>query len=291
MLRAVIYCRVSTKEQTKNLSLPVQEKACRDYCNRNGYEVAAVFVEEGESAKTADRTKFKELLTFCRDKKNRIDAVVVNSVNRFSRDKFTHFTIRALLSKLNITLRSVTEPIDDTSTGKLMEGVLASFSPFDNDVKAERTKDGMKAAIEEGRWPFPVALGYLKIPQEGGRSRVVLDPKTAPLVRQAFEVFATGRYERAQVLQIVTAAGLCSRKGKKLSEQSFCNLLKNPFYAGKLVISGWEVDGKAAFKPIISDETFRLVQSILAGRGPTLSVRQRTHPDFSAATFRQMRFL
>ena len=38
--RVAIYCRVSTKEQTKNLSLPVQEKACRDYCEREGYEIA-----------------------------------------------------------------------------------------------------------------------------------------------------------------------------------------------------------------------------------------------------------
>jgi site-specific DNA recombinase len=55
MLRAVIYCRVSTKEQAKNLSLPVQEKACRDYCKREGYEVIATFVDEGESAKTLCR--------------------------------------------------------------------------------------------------------------------------------------------------------------------------------------------------------------------------------------------
>jgi DNA invertase Pin-like site-specific DNA recombinase len=80
MLRAVIYCRVSTKEQTKNSSLPVQEKACREYCEREGHEVAALFVDEGESAKTIDRPKFKQLLAFCRDKKNRVSVVVVNSI-------------------------------------------------------------------------------------------------------------------------------------------------------------------------------------------------------------------
>ncbi|HYN26164.1 MAG TPA: recombinase family protein, partial [Pyrinomonadaceae bacterium] len=124
MQRAVVYCRVSTKDQTKNLSLPSQELACRKYCEREGYEIVEVFVEAGESAKMADRTKFKELLSFCRDKKQRVDVVVVYSLNRFSRDQFTHVTIRALLSKLNITLRSATEPIDDSSTGKLMEGII-----------------------------------------------------------------------------------------------------------------------------------------------------------------------
>jgi site-specific DNA recombinase len=50
-MRAVIYCRVSTKEQVKNLSLDTQKKACLQYCQREGLEVAEVFIEEGESAR------------------------------------------------------------------------------------------------------------------------------------------------------------------------------------------------------------------------------------------------
>ncbi len=67
---------------------------------------------------------------------------------------------RGFVSPLNhrhgyrISLRSATEPIDDTSTGKLMEGVLASFAQFDNDVRSDRTRAGMKAALELGRWTF-----------------------------------------------------------------------------------------------------------------------------------------
>src|SRR2546428_10850792 len=59
-----------------------------------------------------------------------------------------------------ISLRSATEPIDDTSTGKLMEGVLTAFAQFDNDVRSERTRAGMRAALELGRWTFPAPLGY-----------------------------------------------------------------------------------------------------------------------------------
>ena len=56
MVGAVIYVRVSTKEQTENLSLPTQLRACEEYCRRQGYEVLERFHEEGESAKTADRS-------------------------------------------------------------------------------------------------------------------------------------------------------------------------------------------------------------------------------------------
>ena len=68
------------------------------------------------------------------------------------RDKYDHFVLRSHLQSLGISLRSATEPIDDTSTGKLMEGVFAAFAQFDNDVRSDRTRAGMKAALELGRW-------------------------------------------------------------------------------------------------------------------------------------------
>ena len=56
MAGAVIYIRVSTKEQTENLSLPTQLRACEEYCRREGLDVLSRFKEEGESAKTAEKT-------------------------------------------------------------------------------------------------------------------------------------------------------------------------------------------------------------------------------------------
>ena len=66
--------------------------------------------------------------------------IVKSRLTRFAREKYDHFALRAFLKSLGVSLRSATEPIDDTSTGKLMEGVLAAFAQFDNDVRSERTK-------------------------------------------------------------------------------------------------------------------------------------------------------
>ena len=68
--------------------------------------------------------------------------MIVNSVSRFSRDKYSHVTVRALLSRLNITLRSVTEPIDDSPTGKLVEGILSTIAQFENDTRQFGLKEG-----------------------------------------------------------------------------------------------------------------------------------------------------
>ena len=112
-----------------------------------------------ESAKTADRTELKALLTYCRQNKGAIQALVVYNVTRFAASVTTMSFCGHCLLKLGVTLRSVTEPIDDSSTGKLMEGVLAAFAQFDNDQKAERTLAGMRTALEAGRWTFKAPLG------------------------------------------------------------------------------------------------------------------------------------
>ena len=56
--KAIIYCRVSTKEQAdEGNSLSTQQKLCREYCKSKGYNVEDVYVEAGESAKTANSCK------------------------------------------------------------------------------------------------------------------------------------------------------------------------------------------------------------------------------------------
>ena len=86
MVGAVIYVRVSTKEQTENLSLSTQLRACEEYCRRQGYEILERFHEEGESAQTTDRSQLQKLLTFCRLNKGRVNFVVVFNLTRFARD-------------------------------------------------------------------------------------------------------------------------------------------------------------------------------------------------------------
>src|SRR6266851_8982833 len=234
MVGAVIYIRVSTKEQTENLSLPTQLRACEEYCRREGYEVLERFTEQGESAKTTDRTELQLLLNYCRTHKGQVHFVVVYNITRFAREKYDHFALRALLKSLGISLRSATEPIDDTSTGKLMEGVLAAFAQFDNDVRSDRTRAGMRAALELGRWTFLAPIGYVNAPRSNGAS-LMIDPERGPLVRRAFQEFGTGRFTQEEVRATVTRLGLRNRRGHKLTSQQFGRMLQNKVYAGIIV--------------------------------------------------------
>jgi DNA invertase Pin-like site-specific DNA recombinase len=122
-------------------------------------------------------SQVQALLKYCRTHKGKVHFVVVYNLTRFAREKYDHFALRALLQSLGISLRSATEPIDDTSTGKLMEGVLAAFAQFDNDVRSDRTRAGMRVALELGRWTFLAPLGYLNAPS--GRARASCTTRNA----------------------------------------------------------------------------------------------------------------
>lgn len=201
------------------------------------------------------------------------------NLTRFAREKYDHFALRAFLKSLGISLRSATEPIDDTSTGKLMEGVLAAFAQFDNDVRSERTRAGMKAALEQGRWTFVPPLGYLNAPKWSGKS-LIADPDRGDLVKRAFEEFATGRFPKEEVLETVTRLGLRTRNGVSLNPQSFGRMLTNRLYAGLIHVPELGVSRRGDFDPLVSEETFHRVQAITEGRAQATSPRQRERPEF-----------
>ena len=284
MVGAVIYVRVSTKEQTENLSLPTQLRACEEYCRRQGYEVLERFHEEGESAKTTDRSQLQNLLKYCRTRKGKVHFVVVYNLTRFAREKCDHFALRAHLKSLGISLRSATEPIDDTSTGKLMEGVLASFAQFDNDVRSDRTRAGMRAVLELGRWTFPAPIGYLNAPKWSGKS-LVPDPERAPVIARAFEELATGRFTKQEVIARMTQAGLRTRRGLVLSPQSFGQMVRNSIYVGRVESPDYGVSTRGDFEPLIDEATFYRAQAVLDGRVVVAGKRQRNHPDFPLRGF------
>ncbi|MGH9410546.1 MAG: recombinase family protein [Vicinamibacterales bacterium] len=285
MVGAVIYVRVSDPRQTENLSLSTQLRACEEYCRREGFEVLERFKEEGESAKTADRPELQRLLTYCRKNKGNVHFVVVLNLTRFAREKYDHFALRSHLKSLGISLRSATEPIDDTSTGKLMEGVLAAFAQFDNDVRSDRTRGGMKAALELGRWVFLAPLGYMNVPKSNGKS-LMPDPERAPLVQQTFEDFATARFSKQELLERVTRKGLRTRRGLPLSSQALGPMLQNQLYIGIVDAPGYGIVGKRGdFDPLIPDDVFYRVQAILSGRLKTTAPHQRRRPEFPLRAF------
>ena len=57
------------------------------------------------------------MLGYARINKNKVDALIIYKMDRLSRNMFDSLNIRITLDKLNIALKSVTEPFDNSPVG------------------------------------------------------------------------------------------------------------------------------------------------------------------------------
>jgi site-specific DNA recombinase len=206
-------------------------------------------------------------------------------VSRFSRDSYVHHALRAQLSRVGVTLRSVNEPIDESSMGKFMENIGAAMAQLDNNLRADRSVQGMKARLERGGWTFPPPLGYIKSTDANGCKKIVPDPERGWLVTKAFEQYATGLYTRYQVLQDVSKLGLTTKRGKRVTPQTFHQLLRRPIYAGILEVPAWNISEISGSLPLVSQEIFYKVQSLIDGRRKGVTPQNRDNPDFPLRHF------
>ena len=139
----MIYCRVSTKEQVEEgNSLVTQEKICKEYALKQGYSITQIFIEQGESAKTADRPQLQNLLAFCANRKNRVSAVIAYKLDRLSRNTDDYSQIRLLLKRYGVEIKSTTEYFENTPVGRFLENTMANIAQFDNDIRSERCAGG-----------------------------------------------------------------------------------------------------------------------------------------------------
>jgi len=272
VVNGVIYCRVSSKEQIEGTSLESQEIACKEYAGTHNIAILRTFVERGESAKFADRTQLIELIDFCKNSKEKVQALLVWKLDRFARNVGDHFNIKATLMKYGVRVVSVTEPIDANPEGKLMETILAGFAQFDNDIRAARTVQGMRRKIQEGVFPWKPPLGYKSAARESTKKTGPDEPDQPifGLLQKAWKEFATGTHTKADVQRLMNSWGVQTQNGISMTAQSLDNFFSNPYYAGILVDpwSGEEHPGRHV--PMVTPEEFSRVQMIVLRRNRSI---------------------
>ena len=263
-MNCLLYARVSTDKQAqKELSIPAQLDAMKEYARRNGWKVAGRFIDEGESAKTANRPELKRLIKHCKENKD-VNIVIVHKIDRLARNLIDYATIKAILKQKGIRLVSVSEPFEDNPIGNLLENIIASISEWYSANLGEEIKKSNHTKLKRGEWPHKPPVGYRSVKGPEGRIKHVPDQKTVYLVKQAFELFSTGNYSLKMVSEEMFNRGLKTRYGRMYSQENIKQLLIRRFYIGKLEWRGKEYQGK--HKPIIPERLFWQAQEILKKR-------------------------
>jgi site-specific DNA recombinase len=283
---AVLYLRVSTPEQADPLNLTNQENGCRRLADQRGIVVREVILGPGESGRRADRPSFVKLLSYCKAHRNRIGYVIVESLSRFARNVADQSSAISELRENGISLLSVAEPnVDNTAAGRMAAGVHGVFNQYFSDALSEKMKERSAASVRAGRWPWAAPVGFLNDLKQNNGANIKPDPPTASLVREAFELYATGGYTKIQVLKFISDKGLRTKRGQKLSAQTLDAMLRKPIYAGWVYSSGVPARVKGLHDPIVSQEIFETVQRVLSGRQLIAAPKRKHNPAFPLKHF------
>ncbi len=257
----VIYYRVSTADQVDGFSLGNQKEACLKYAQDKGIKAIKLFSDEGESAKTADRPGLQAMLKFVADKKNKISFVIVNKVDRLSRNVNDYSAIKSLLDKISVQLISTTEAIGENSFGKFMGNMMASIAQLDNDVRSERVTDGIIQCLKSGRFPHRAPFGYLNQNHGKHDKTIILDPARFGLVKFLLEEYFKGMYTQEELRIKVNKMGLRSPSGKEISFQLMHKILTNKFYFG--LICNKRGEFKGSHPTLITEDIYYKNQKLL----------------------------
>lgn len=271
---AVSYLRVSTKEQAERggnaegFSIPAQREANQRKADQLGATIVEEFVDAGESARKADRPELMRMIQYVT--KYKTNYCIVHKVDRLARNRADDVTIHLALKDAGVTLVSATENIDETPSGMLLHGIMSSIAEFYSRNLATEVVKGLSQKAAQGGTVSKAPIGYrnIGVRDDFGREvrTVELDEERAPLVRWAFQRFASGDWSTSQLHHELVARGLTTapsprRPSRPIGKSSVHRMLTNPYYKGCVRYQGVTYAG--VHEALVPNEVWDQVQTVL----------------------------
>ena len=275
--RAVLYLRVSTARQARSggevegYSIPAQRDACRRKADDLAAAVVDEYVDAGASARSIDRPALQALLRRLADERD-VDYVIVHKVDRLARDRADDVAIGLAIHQAGAVLVSASEQIDDTPTGMMLHGIMATMAEFYSRNLSFEAKKGLHEKARRGGTPGYAPLGYLNTTtrvDEREIKIIAIDPERAPHIQWAFDTYAGGEWSITDLVAELDRRGMktrptATRSAVPMSRSQIHRTLSSPYYIGKLLYGGVEYDGK--HPALVEEHTWQRVQDVLSGR-------------------------
>src|SRR5262249_35411298 len=263
-IHAVIYARVSSKEQEKEgFSIPAQLKLLKEYAAVQGLTVRQEYVDV-ETAKQIGRAAFGEMVAYLKAHPA-VRVLLVEKTDRLYRNLKDWVTVDELEVEIHFPKEGVVLSRDSRSSEKLMHGIKVLMAKNYIDNLSEEARKGMQEKAEQGIWPTVAPLGYRNLAGPDGKRIIEPDPETGPLITRLFEWYAAGTLSLRAAEKKVRAAGLIHRKsGAPVPVSTVHAILRNRLYAGVFEWNGRTYVG--THQPLVSPELWERVQGILDGR-------------------------
>jgi site-specific DNA recombinase len=289
MTRAALYARVSSDAQQKEGTIESQLFELKKQIADAGHELVKEYIDDGITGTVLDRPALEELRQDA--KTNLFDRVYFHAADRIAREA-AHQTI--IIGELLNRGKQITiggKDYKENPENKLTLQMLGVFSEFERAKIIERTTRGRLHKLRMGEMSSNGhrIYGYTYVKKTPtAPATLAINEEQAAVVRQIFEMFASGEYGIITIARFLEQHGVLTRMGRPQWDRGqIKDMLKNETYTGvrhfnritkateanrkgkKLIHGQWVLRDRSEWitvnvPAIISTELFEKVQERLA---------------------------
>jgi len=268
MIKGILVSRISHSEQE---SIPVQTKILTEYAKKNGIDILEVIEIKGESAFKGKRNKFTKALQKGLAIADEKFALVVYDCDRFSRNVSspTMVEVEKLRNAGKLELHIVQDNLvihkDSRSTDLTKWKMLVLFAEMESSRKSDKIRDSIQYKLSKNEYPGYMASGY---DQDTATKKITIDLERAPLVKELYEMYATGEYSTAELTKIFRGKGFTikpkkNKKARLVGKSDILQILHSRVYTGDFEWAGNIYKDATNYEAIISRDLWKKVQEML----------------------------
>lgn len=278
--KAIALCRVSTvKQSEEGTSLEAQEQRV--------YEAAAYFDAEivkfwsikqsSRKGKNYQRKDLVEMLTYAKSDK-KVKYIIVDEPDRFMRDFRMYYYWQVRFSEeagAKLVYAKKPHLANEDNMMSLMEEMLDVFrAEASNQERITKTTSNMQARVKLGYFPGRTKTGYRRTDTPG-----LFEPSEPAWssIQKAFKAILGGITIK-EAVQDLNESGFRTESGKPMDTFNFKKLMADPYYAGIIAMSDWEVNPNGLHVPMITIEEHEQLRNL--AKGVVYKLRKKFRPDF-----------
>lgn len=288
---SIQYQRAENRRAADRLFLPIASVTLKGFCTNgivsekhSGFkETDDVFIsDDGVVQYRIERPKFQAMLHYV--SRGHFKGIICLCWDRISRNRGDDTIIRKLMRK-GVEVHFAYAAYDNSSAGELHMDIDGMFAQHHSRVTSEKVKLSTKNSRAQGKCTYRAPIGYLNV---GTMDHKPLDPERAPIIREVFELYATGewsladlaRYAREQNLTTVPMRRPRTREeiladeedddsttlektARPITENHISRILNNPFYTGRVLGPAGSYVQSTSHEALVADELFAQVQASL----------------------------
>ena len=261
--KAGLYLRLSHEDIQENNSIEAQRMITTEYAIKHKYNIVDEYVDNGYSGMLDSRPELNRMIVDILT--NKINMVIVKDISRLTRDKNkTGYYTEIFFPDNDIRFISVTEMIDsgdryEIDDSIMLRGIVNQYYVADISKKIKSVKTNKKKNGEYVEHYVP--YGYKKDTED--KYKVLIDENVSENVKLIFKMYIQG-YSQGQIAKHLTSLGIDTPKkykGQKVKiNDTIGRILKDPFYAGKMIINKYVTDYRTKKTKKTPREKWILVQ-------------------------------